>query len=159
MHRPELLILDEPTSGLDPLVQQTFYELVGEARADGATVFLSSHVLPEVQHVADRVALVRDGALVLVASVEDLRARARARVSVTFAALPPADAFAGLAGVEELGRANHTVHFTLTGEADGLVKALARHHVVAVDSREADLEDVFLSLYRGEDGEEQPDAA
>ena len=110
MHRPELLILDEPTSGLDPLVQQTFYELVEEARAGGATVFLSSHVLPEVQHVADRVGLVREGKLVLVAGVEELRARARARVSVTFAAPPAADAFTGVADVEELGRHNHTVH-------------------------------------------------
>ena len=156
MHRPELLILDEPTSGLDPLVQQTFYELVAETRVEGATVFLSSHVLPEVQHVADRVALVREGTLVVVAGVEELRARARARVSVTFAGPPPEGAFAGIAGVEELGRQNHTVHFVLSGEADGLVKALALHHVVAIDSREADLEDVFLSLYR-RDGE-APDA-
>jgi ABC-2 type transport system ATP-binding protein len=151
MHSPDLLVLDEPTAGLDPLIQQTFYELVAAVKSDGATVFLSSHVLPEVQHVADRVALIRGGRLVLVAGVDELRARALARVEVTFAALPPAAAFADLIGVRELGRHDRTVLFSLQGEADGLIKALARQHVVAVDSHEADLEDIFLSLYRGEE--------
>jgi ABC-2 type transport system ATP-binding protein len=111
-------------------------------------VFLSSHVLPEVQHVADRVALVRDGRLELVESVETLRARASMRVEVTFAAPPDPGAFDGIAGVREVGRHGDTVSFALEGEADPLVKALARHYVVALDSHEADLEDVFLSLYR-----------
>ena len=147
MHEPDLLVLDEPTSGLDPLRQQTFYAVTAEARERGASVFLSSHVLPEVQHVADRVALIRDGAVVLVAGVEELRARARVKVSVRFASVPPPGAFATLDGVRELARDGTTVLFSLSGEADGLVKALASYHVVAVDSREADLEDVFLSLY------------
>ncbi len=151
MHRPQLLVLDEPTSGLDPLVQQTFYELAREAVADGRTVFLSSHVLSEVQHVADRVALVRDGRLVLVDSVENLRARAFTRVEVTFAVPPPEDAFEGLPGVRVLTRRGNVVLFTLGGEVDPLLKALARHRVIALDSHEADLEDVFLSLYRSDD--------
>ncbi len=151
MHKPDLLVLDEPTAGLDPLIQQTFYELIAEAKSDGATVFLSSHVLPEVQHVADRVALIRDGTLVLVAGVKELRARALARVAVTFATPPPAAAFADLSGVGELERHGHTVVFSLEGDADALVKALARHRVIALDSHEADLEDIFLSLYRVEE--------
>jgi ABC-2 type transport system ATP-binding protein len=151
MHSPDLFVLDEPTAGLDPLIQQTFYELVDEVKAAGATVFLSSHVLPEVQHVADRVALIRDGRLVLVAGVDELRARALARVQVTFATPPPAAAFAGVAGAREVDRHGHTVLFALEGEADALIKALARHRVVAIDSHEADLEDIFLSLYRGEE--------
>jgi ABC-2 type transport system ATP-binding protein len=155
MHRPDLLVLDEPTAGLDPLVQQQFYELVTEAKADGATVFLSSHVLPEVQHVADRVALIRDGALVVVAGVDELRARALARMEVTFDVVPPAGTFAGIAGARELARHGRTILFALEGEADQLVKALAQHRVVALDSHEADLEDIFLALYRGE----APDAA
>ena len=89
MHEPDLLVLDEPTAGLDPLIQQTFYTLVADVRAAGATIFVSSHVLPEVQHIADRVALIRDGQLVLVASVDELRARAFARVEATFATAPP----------------------------------------------------------------------
>ena len=99
MHRPDLLILDEPTSGLDPLVQQTVYELLAEVRSDGRTVLLSSHVLPEVQQIADRVALIRDGRLVLVEAVETLRRRARARVEATFDTAPPADAFGAVKGV------------------------------------------------------------
>jgi ABC-2 type transport system ATP-binding protein len=151
MHAPDLIVLDEPTAGLDPLVQQTFYELVAEVKAEGATMFLSSHVLPEVQHVADRVALIRDGRLVLVAGVDELRSRTLARVEVTFAALPPDGVFAGMAGVRELERYGHTILFSLEGEADPLIKALGRYHVVALDSHEADLEDIFLLLYRAEE--------
>ena len=148
MHRPDLLVLDEPTAGLDPLVQQTVYGLVAEARAEGRTAFLSSHVLPEIQHVADRVGLIRDGTLVLVDTVEALRARGLIHVEATFARLPEADAFSHVAGVRELGRNGSRVHFALEGEIDALLKELARHHVVALESREADLEDVFLSLFK-----------
>jgi ABC-2 type transport system ATP-binding protein len=150
MHSPDLLVLDEPTAGLDPLIQQTFYELIAEVKANGATVFLSSHVLPEVQHVADRVALIRDGRLVLVAGIDELRARALARVEVTFATLPPASAFVRVAGAREVERHGHSILFEVQGEADALVKALGSYRVIAIDSHEADLEDIFLSLYRGE---------
>jgi ABC-2 type transport system ATP-binding protein len=153
MHHPDLLVLDEPTSGLDPLVQQTFYDLVRETVAEGRTIFLSSHVLSEVQHVADRVALVRDGRLVLVDSVENIRARALTRVEVTFALPPSEDDFQGLPGVRVLERRGDIVLFALEGEADPLLKALARHRVIALDSHEADLEDVFLSLYRRRDAD------
>ncbi len=100
MHRPELLILDEPTAGLDPLKQQEFYDLLRETTASGHTVFLSSHALSEVQRVAGRVAVIRAGRLELVESVETLRARAPARVEVSFASPPPVDAFAGIPGVQ-----------------------------------------------------------
>jgi ABC-2 type transport system ATP-binding protein len=157
MHRPELLVLDEPSTGLDPLVQQTLHELIDEVRADGRTVFLSSHVLPEVQQVADRVALIRDGKLVLAESVETLRTRAFTHVEVTFsAAAPPPSAFSGLRGVRELGRSDNGILFALEGEADPLVKALARYRVLAIDSHEADLDDIFLSLYGSQ---EEPRAA
>jgi ABC-2 type transport system ATP-binding protein len=154
MHKPDLLVLDEPTNGLDPLVQETFYELVGEVTAGGGTVFLSSHALAEVQHVADRVALIRDGRLQLVETVETLRSRAFVHVEVTFAEPPPPDAFAGLGGARELERRGHVVVFALEGEIDALLKALARFHVRALDVHEADLEDIFLALYR-----QEPDAA
>jgi ABC-2 type transport system ATP-binding protein len=148
MHQPDLLVLDEPTSGLDPLMQKQFYDLLRETTADGCTVFLSSHALPEVQQVADRVAVIREGRLEVVDSVESLRARAPARVEVSFAELPPPGAFDELAGVREVDRHGSTVVFTLEGVADPLVKALARFEVLALDSHEADLEDVFLGLYR-----------
>jgi ABC-2 type transport system ATP-binding protein len=151
---PQLVILDEPTSGLDPLAQQTFAELAREAVARGATVFLSSHDLPEVQRLADRVGIVREGRLVLVEGVDELRARAPARIEALFAEPPPDDAFAGVAGVRVRERRDSSVVFALEGEVDPLLKALARHHVIALDSHEADLEDVFLALY----GEGGPDA-
>jgi ABC-2 type transport system ATP-binding protein len=147
MHDPELLILDEPTSGLDPLVQQLVYGLLDETRKAGRTVLISSHVLPEVQRVADRVALLRDGRLVLEDTVEALRAHALVRVTVTLAEPAAPDAFASIPGVRELDRRDRTIVFGLQGEPDALVKALALHHIVALESREADLEDVFLALY------------
>ncbi len=149
-HRPELLVLDEPTSGLDPLMQQAVYGLLRERVADGATVFLSSHLLAEVQQVAARVAAIREGRLELLDTVEGLRSRAFTRVEAAFAAPPPPGAFAGLPGVRELERRGATVVLALTGPADPLVKALARHEVLTLDSHEADLEDIFLDLYRGE---------
>jgi ABC-2 type transport system ATP-binding protein len=149
-HRPELLVLDEPTAGLDPLVQQVVYALLRERVDDGGTVFLSSHVLAEVQEVADRVAAVREGRLVLVDSVEALRMRAFTRVEVAFRTPPRPHAFDGLPGVRELERRNDTVVLALTGPADPLVKALARHEVLTLDSHEPNLEDVFLDLFREE---------
>jgi ABC-2 type transport system ATP-binding protein len=154
MHEPDLLVLDEPTSGLDPLVQETFYELVAEATKRGGTVFLSSHVLSEVQHMADRVGLIREGRLDLVDSVENLRARAFTHVEATFAEPPPTDAFSQVAGVQRVEQDDSVVRFALGGEIDPLLKALALFHVKALDVREADLEDVFLARYRGE----EPDA-
>jgi ABC-2 type transport system ATP-binding protein len=148
MHRPALAVFDEPTAGLDPLVQQVVYELVAEATADGRTVFVSSHVLSEVQHIARRVALIREGRLQLVDSVEALRQRALTRVEVTFTTPPPEGAFEDVPGVHEVDRNGQVVRLTLEGSADPLVKALARFEVHALDSHEADLEDVFLELYR-----------
>ena len=147
MHRPELLVLDEPTSGLDPLVQQEFAEMCREAAGRGATVFLSSHVLSEVQRLADRVALIREGRLELVASVGDLRAHAAQRVEVAFAAPPPEDALAGVPGVRVLDRRGDVVRLAVEGSFDPLLKRLAAYDVVRLDSREADLEDVFLERY------------
>jgi ABC-2 type transport system ATP-binding protein len=146
-HRPELLVLDEPTSGLDPLVQQEFAELCREATRRGGTVLLSSHVLSEVQRLADRVALIREGRLALVGPVDELRARAAQRVEVAFATAPPHGAFDGLPGVRVLDRHGRVARLAVTGSFDPLLKRLARFEVVRLDSREADLEDVFLERY------------
>jgi len=148
LHHPDLLLLDEPTAGLDPLVQITFNELLREVAAEGRTVFLSSHILSEVQRLADRVAIVREGKLELVDTIEALRAQAFVRVEATFVKPPPEDAFAGLKGVRELERRGPVVLFALEGPIDPLIKALARYEVIALDSHEADLEDFFLALYR-----------
>jgi ABC-2 type transport system ATP-binding protein len=166
MHRPELLILDEPTVGLDPLVQHEFSHLIEEAREAGQTVFLSSHVLPEVQRVCDRVAFVREGELVAVEDVADLTGRAVREVEVTFAAPVPVSAFADVDGVTAvtangpgpgpgLGTAGaQALRLTVSGSLDATVKMLARYEVVTMTSREPDLEDIFLAFYGGRLGHE-----
>jgi ABC-2 type transport system ATP-binding protein len=148
MHRPELLILDEPTSGLDPLLQREFLDLILEARADGATVFMSSHVLSEVEDVAERVAIIREGRIVDVDDVATLRRHAGQEVQLRFASPVSVEEFAGLPGVEELTVENRTVACRLHGEPDALLKAAARHHVIAWSAQSRELEDLFLDFYR-----------
>jgi ABC-2 type transport system ATP-binding protein len=150
LHRPELLVLDEPTSGLDPLVQREFHRLAREVAAEGRTVFLSSHVLSEVQELADRAAIVRAGHLIAVEDVDALKARAGRHVELRFASPVPAADFRNLPGVRDLRVAGPVVSCTVEGEVDALVKAAARHRVLALSSAEVDLEDVFLSYYREE---------
>jgi ABC-2 type transport system ATP-binding protein len=154
MHEPELLILDEPTSGLDPLMQQRFLELVRAARHNGQTVFMSSHVLSEVQQSADRVGIVRAGRLVTVESVEQLRARALRRVEAIFDGAAPADTLAGVEGVSNIEIDGNVFRCGFTGHADGLVKALARHTVATLTIKEPDLEELFFAYY----GKEPVDA-
>ena len=147
MHEPELLILDEPTSGLDPLVQHTFHEVVNEVVADGRTVFLSSHVLTEVEQLCDRVGIVRAGRLAAVEDVEVLRERSLRRVAVRFAdGVPPE--LARLPGVHDLQTEQSRATLHLEGEVDRLLKELARHRVVDLQIEPADLEDIFLRFYR-----------
>jgi ABC-2 type transport system ATP-binding protein len=150
MHEPELLILDEPTSGLDPIIQQRFLELVAEARAAGQTVFMSSHVLSEVQQSADRVGIIREGRLVAVEAVESLRRRAVRRVEIEFDEPVPADAF-NLPDVRDVRIEGTVFRCRLTGRPDGLVKAAARFGVAALKVEEPDLEELFLTYYRGEE--------
>ena len=156
MHQPELLILDEPSSGLDPLVQQTFLELVREAKSNGQTVFMSSHVLSEVEQSADRVGIVREGRMIAVEGFEALRARAVRRVEIVFDEAVPADAFAGIPGIAELIVEGPVLRCLMTGRADALVKAAARYPVATILAEEPDLEELFFTFYRGE---ETPDAA
>ena len=148
MHRPDLLILDEPTTGLNPLVQQEFYALIAEARTDGGTVFVSSHNLWEVEHMADRVGIIREGRLVVVEQVEALKERALRRLEVHFSVPVPKGAFDGVAGVTDTAIDDTVAHLTVEGSLDGVVKAMARYEVHNVISREADLEDIFLDMYR-----------
>ena len=161
MHRPELLILDEPTAGLDPLVQHEFYRLLDEAREAGQTVFLSSHVLPEVQRVCDRVAFVREGELVAVEDVAELTARPCARsrsCSPSRCRRRPSRAFPVSRSVRADGKDRATLRLTMTGSLDPLVKKLAEYPVADLTSRLPDLEDVFMTFYAGEREEGGDDA-
>jgi ABC-2 type transport system ATP-binding protein len=150
MHEPELLILDEPTTGLDPLMQQRFLGLVAEARAAGQTVFMSSHVLSEVQQSADRVGIIRDGAMIAVEEVETLRHRAVRRVEVRFDEPVAAEAFVGLPDVLGVEVDANVLRCRLTGRADALVKAVARFGVASLTVEEPDLEELFFVFYRSE---------
>ncbi len=154
MHTPELLVLDEPTSGLDPLLQQEFLSMVREARDAGQTVFLSSHVLSEIEQVADRVGILQQGELIHLGTVADLRATRQRRVRATLAS-PPDRAQLKAAGnisqlwLDESGGETH-VSFLLEGDVDPLVKLLARFEVRDLLLEEPVLEDAVLNLYRKE---------
>ncbi|MBW3621633.1 MAG: ABC transporter ATP-binding protein [Actinobacteria bacterium] len=147
MHDPDLVVLDEASSGLDPLKQIVLNRLVSEVAAEGRTVFLSSHVIAEVEEVASRVGIIRQGRLVALAGIEELRARAVRRVEIRFAAPVPAAPFAALPGVDDVRVVDRSVHLTVTGSMDPLVKLAARHEVETFTSDEAELTDVFLGYY------------
>ena len=147
MHAPDLLVLDEPTQGLDPLVQQTFYSLVEEERARGAAVFLSSHVMPEVERVCDRVGIIREGRLAAVADVGELKARALRRIEFHFDRPVPASAFEGLPGVKDTAAHGDSVWLNVEGPVGAVIKEAARHDVVSVETHEPSLEDAFLAFY------------
>ena len=155
MHEPELLILDEPTSGLDPLLQHTFQEMVREVADEGRTVFLSSHIIDEVDRACDRVAIIREGRMVAVESIEALRARAMRSVVITFDREVGAREFESLAGVHRVSAHGEVIRLQMTGDIDEVVKAAARHHVVEFVSERADLEEIFLAFYAGSETAER----
>jgi ABC-2 type transport system ATP-binding protein len=146
-HRPELLILDEPTSGLDPLVQQAFYGLVREAQAEDRTVFLSSHVLSEVERTCDRVAIIREGRLVRTGRVDTLRDLAHHQVELRFADAVPRAEFAALPGVSDVVVEDHTLRLRVAGPMTPVLQAAARHELLDFLSREPSLEETFLAEY------------
>jgi len=146
-HRPDLLILDEPTAGLDPLVQQTFFEVLRENAAAGRTVFLSSHILGEVEKSCDRVAIIREGRLVTVGRVDALRDLAHHQVELRFSGPAPLGAFVGLAGVSDLAADGSTLRMRVTGSMAPVVQAAARFDLIDFESREPSLEQTFLAQY------------
>ncbi|WP_433281620.1 ABC transporter ATP-binding protein [Micromonospora sp. CA-244673] len=149
MHEPELLILDEPTSGLDPLVQQTFLDMVLDAKKAGQTVFMSSHIMSEVEAVADRVALIREGHLVALDTVTELRDRSLLQVRISFTAPVHVDQFAGLAGVTDVAVDGTTLTCRVDGSPDALIKTAARHTITGLRADTQDLEEVFHTFYAG----------
>ena len=155
--RPRLLLLDEPASGLDPLVQQEFYAILRERADAGATVFFSSHVLSEVQHIADQVAVIRAGRLIMLESMDAIRDKARHQIHVRFGAPPPAGSFDRIPGVGDVDLHEKLLNCTGQGSFDPLGKALQPGEGVDVNSHEADLEETFLALYgKGEQTERLP---
>jgi len=151
-HKPELLLLDEPTSGLDPLVQQTTFQVLREAVADGATVFLSSHILSEVEKSCDRVAIIREGRLAKVDRVDALRDLAHHQVELRFAGAVPAAEFEALPGVSEVVADDHVLRMRVSGAITPVVQAAARYDLLDFVSREPSLEETFLAQYGREAG-------
>ncbi len=149
MHRPELLMLDEPTSGLDPLMQREVLGLIQQARADGATVFFCSHIMSEVQAVADRVAMIREGEIVEVAETRSLIDRALRHITIQFKEAVDYGALADLPGVTLLSRDDGTsVTLQVEGDMDGLIRALGAFPVRDLETTRPSLEEVFLAYYK-----------
>jgi ABC-2 type transport system ATP-binding protein len=159
MHAPELLVLDEPTSGLDPLLQHEFRRLAREAAADGATIFLSSHVLQEVEQVAGRVAIIRAGVVVDVDDVVTLRRRAGQLVVLEFAEPVDAAELDGVPGIADVVVDGPRVTCLLHGEPTELLRVAARHRVLRWQAQDRELEDLFMDFYRSTEAEEPVTAA
>ncbi|HEX3223418.1 MAG TPA: ABC transporter ATP-binding protein [Nocardioides sp.] len=152
MHDPPLLVLDEPTNGLDPLVQRVFLELVHEVRDVGRTVFLSSHVLSEVEAVADVVGILRAGRVVVTDTVANLETQALRRLDLVFGGAPPEVALRQAHGVRDVQVAGTTAHVTVEGSTADLLRTAAPYGVENLVTHEADLGEVFLGWYESEDG-------
>src|ERR1035437_1511225 len=152
MIRPELLILDEPTAGLDPFIQLEFEHLCEEARTEGRTVFISSHQLPEVEHLCDRVGIIREGRLLAVESIAALKERALRRLEIDFGEPVGVEAFANLPGVRDLTVTDSVLRCTVMGSLDALVKAAARYEVRNLRSIDTSLEEIFMAYYGADDG-------
>ena len=149
MNRPEVLIMDEPSSGLDPLMQREFQMMMREVAEEGRTVFLSSHTLSEVQRVADRVGIIRQGLLIAVESVADLRSKAIRTVNLFFDEKVDAEVFRPLPGVREITVADHHVTLSFDGQMETLLKVVtSRYSLLDITTHEADLEEIFLTYYR-----------
>ena len=155
MRRPDLLILDEPTTGLDPLIQQHVLDLVREARADGRTVLFSSHVLPEVQEVCDRVGIIRAGQIVATEQVGQLVKSRVQRLHIRFAQPPPAGALDG-DGISETGRLGDRVTFEIRANLNRLLAQAVAFDVLELENEQVTLEEVFMTYY-GQEGSEGHD--
>ncbi|HVU66680.1 MAG TPA: ABC transporter ATP-binding protein [Ktedonobacteraceae bacterium] len=144
---PDVLILDEPTSGLDPLLQRVFNEFLLEEQARGKTIFMSSHIMSDVEKICQRVAVIRSGSLVTVEAVEALREKAGQQVTVEFGDTVAPGELERIPGVSMVRQTNGSYHFNVSGSMDPLIKAVSQHTVIRLQAQEAPLEDVFLKFY------------
>ncbi len=148
MNKPDLLILDEPSSGLDPLVQQEFQAMLREIAAEERTVFLSSHTLSEVERVADRVAIIRHGRLIVVERIDNLKTKAIRRLDMEFADPVSASTFENIDGVRSVEADTTRVSVSYEGAMKELLQVAMGHDLINLESVEADLEEIFLTYYR-----------
>lgn len=150
MHKPDVLILDEPSSGLDPLMQEAFYQLLREAKERGAAVFMSSHILSEVQKICDRVGIIRDGKLIAERSIAEMTQEAAHTFEVTFKDTPPVAELKHLHGVQVVAHDEHNVTIHLHGGLPPLLAMLAKHDVIRLEVHQLDLEELFMRFYKGQ---------
>lgn len=154
MHQPELLLLDEPTTGLDPLIQQEVLRLLREARTDGATIFFSSHIINEVETLAERVAIIRQGIVVEVVEVAKLQERALRRIHIRFSIPVDYQPILQLPEVELLGKGDQTgLLLQVKGDMDQLIKTLAKYPVADFETQRPSLEEIFLAYYKNDQEE------
>lgn len=151
MHQPKILILDEPTSGLDPLIQDEFYSLLKEAKQRNVTIFMSSHILSEVQKVCDKVGIIRAGKLVSEQSIDELAQEAAQTFVIRFSNKPPLAELKKLPGIKKVsiqkdGRVTLHVHSGLSK----LFAVLARNDVKELNTLELNLEDQFMHFYQSD---------
>jgi ABC-2 type transport system ATP-binding protein len=151
MHQPDILILDEPSSGLDPLMQETFYELLREAKDRGAAVFMSSHILSEVQKVCDRVGIIRDGQLIAERDIAEMIQEAAHTFEVSFKDAPPLAELKHVKGVSVTAHTDHEATIQVHGDLPPLLAVLAKHDVVQLEVRQLDLEELFMHYYSGQE--------
>ncbi|MEA3327920.1 MAG: ABC transporter ATP-binding protein [Chloroflexota bacterium] len=151
MHKPELLLLDEPTGSLDPLMQQEVHRMLAEAQNRGATVFFSSHIISEVQAIADRVAIIREGKIVEVAVTENLLHRSMRQVRIRFQQPTEAEELYKLPGVKLIAKDDSMgLLLQVEGQMDVLIKTLAKYPVNDFETERTSLEEIFLAYYNGE---------
>lgn len=150
MHKPEMLILDEPTNGLDPLMQKTFAELMREEKARGVTIFLSSHMLTEVQSICERVGILREGQLRAVENVHDLLGVNFKWITFKFREAVSESLLDGAPNVSEVTVDNHSLKFRLTGDIDPVLRAVNHLYIADIHTQEPTLEEIFLTYYEGE---------
>ncbi len=146
MHDPELVILDEPTSGLDPLVQQRFYEFILETKRRGKTIFFSSHILSEVERVCDRVAILKEGRLIALHGISDLKKLRLKTIEVTFEQDLDESVFQ-LEGVRRIEKDAQTVRLWVETNINGILRTLSKYPIERISCGEARLEDIFLEYY------------
>lgn len=147
MHRPRLLLLDEPTSGLDPLLQRVFLELMSEAKADGSTILISSHVLSEVQHTADRVGVIREGKMIAVERIDDIRAKTVRCVRASLEKTPDQSLYSNIAGISDLKINDHSLECNYAGNIQPLMRQLLQDGLTDIFCEEPNLESVFFHYY------------
>jgi len=147
MHQPDLLILDEPTNGLDPLIRQQFYQLILEFKEKGKTIFLSSHVLPEVERMCDRVGVIRGGKIVAVEKVSELRKKSMRQIEVIFDQPIKLEIFSAIKNITNLTVDKNRLRCILVGEMNQFMKAISRYNISDFSSHQPDLDEIFLAFY------------